>query len=118
MHRQRRRQGRHITLLPQPVQEIQTRARAEQKTEAWQQRYALRSGCEATVSETVRAYGIRHCRYRGIARTHVQHVLTAAGTNLVRLGQHSRDGHRASTTNRFKTLCQQVRFSQRSDLVR
>ncbi|MFD3843559.1 transposase, partial [Streptomyces sp. NPDC058642] len=32
---------------------------------------------EATVSETVHAHGLRHCRYRGTAKTHVQHVLTA-----------------------------------------
>ncbi|MFE5371153.1 transposase [Streptomyces mirabilis] len=31
------------------------------------------------------AHGLRHCRYRGLAKTHVQHVLTAAGTNIVRL---------------------------------
>ncbi|MGH1554544.1 transposase [Streptomyces sp. L7] len=40
---------------------------------------AIRAGCEATVSETVHAHGLRHCRYHGIAKTHVQHVLTAAG---------------------------------------
>jgi transposase len=85
--------GRHITLLPQPVQEIQTRARAEQKTQAWQRRYAMRAGCEATVSETVHAHGLRNCRYRGAAKTHVQHVLTAAGTNLVRLSSLLPTGH-------------------------
>ncbi|WP_461123102.1 transposase [Saccharothrix stipae] len=42
---------------------------------------ALRAG--ATVSEAVRAQGLRHCRYRGLAKTHVQHVLTAAGTNRI-----------------------------------
>ncbi|MFI9762787.1 transposase [Streptomyces sp. NPDC051963] len=39
----------------------------------------------ATVSETVHTHGLRHCRYHGIAKTHVQHVLTAAGTNIIRL---------------------------------
>ncbi|WKK24083.1 transposase [Streptomyces olivoreticuli] len=76
--------GRHITRLPRPIQEIQNRARLEQRTEQWQRRYAIRSGCEATVSETVHAHGL-HCRYRRAAKTHVQHVLTAAGTSLVRL---------------------------------
>ncbi|WP_438484838.1 transposase [Streptomyces sp. S186] len=100
--------GRHITLLPQPIQEIQTQARAEQKTKAWQQRYALRSGCEATVSETVRAHSLRHCRYRGIAKTHVQHVLTAAGTDIIRLAQHPQEGHRTTPTTHFQRLCQQL----------
>ncbi|PAU48727.1 hypothetical protein CK936_11815 [Streptomyces albireticuli] len=41
----------------------------------------MRAGSEATVSETVHAHGLRHCRYRGLAKTHVQHVLIAAGAN-------------------------------------
>ncbi|MFJ9567970.1 IS1182 family transposase [Streptomyces fuscichromogenes] len=77
--------GRHIILLPQHLQEIQTRVRREQDTPTWQEHYAIRAGCEATVSETVHAHGLRHCRYHGIAKTHVQHVLTAAGTNIIRL---------------------------------
>jgi len=83
--------GRHLLLLPEPLQEIQTRTRALQQTPEWKRRYALRAGCEATVSETVHAHGLRHCRYRGLAKTHVQHVLTAAGTNIVRLAQHRPD---------------------------
>lgn len=80
--------GRHLLLLPGPLQKIQSHARVEQKTPAWQQKYAARAGCEATVSETIHAHGLRRCRYRGLARTHVQHVLTAAGTDLIRLSKH------------------------------
>lgn len=80
--------GRHLALMPRPLQEIQGRARAEQKTPAWKALYALRAGCEATVSETVHAHDLRHCRYRGLVKTHVQHVLTAAGANLIRLSEH------------------------------
>jgi hypothetical protein len=83
--------GRHLLLLPEPLQEIQNRTRSLQQTPEWKRRYALRAGCEATVSETVHAHGLRHCRYRGLAKTHVQHVLTAAGTNIVRLAQHRLD---------------------------
>ncbi|GGM24917.1 hypothetical protein GCM10010129_81760 [Streptomyces fumigatiscleroticus] len=57
--------GRHIMLLPRPLQEIQTRVRREQDTPQWRQHYAIRAGCDATVSETVRVHGLRHCRYRG-----------------------------------------------------
>ena len=83
--------GRHLLLLPEPLQKIQNRTRSLQQTPEWKRRYALRAGCEATVSETVHAHGLRHCRYRGLAKTHVQHVLTAAGTNIVRLTQHRPD---------------------------
>ncbi|WP_329018068.1 IS1182 family transposase [Micromonospora rifamycinica] len=83
--------GRHLLLLPEPLQRIQTQARVQQQTPEWKRRYDLRAGCGATVSETVRAHGLRHCRYRGLAKTHVQHVLTAAGTNIIRLAQHRPD---------------------------
>jgi len=86
--------GRHLLLLPEPLQEIQTRTRALQQTPEWKQRYALRAECEATVTETVHAHGLRHCRYRGLAKTHVQHILTAAGTNIIRLAQHRPDQRR------------------------
>ncbi|MGW9209721.1 transposase [Embleya sp. NPDC055664] len=46
--------GRHI-LLAQPLQEVQNRVRRDQQTQPWRERYAIRAGCEATVSETVHA---------------------------------------------------------------
>ncbi len=74
-----------MTLLPQPLHEIQTRVRTEQETAEWRKRDAIRAGCEATISETVHAHGLCHGRYKGLAKTHVRHVLTAAGTNILRL---------------------------------
>ncbi|MFD9418449.1 transposase [Streptomyces goshikiensis] len=99
--------GRHILLLPQPLQEIQNRVREEQQSTPWRERYAMRAGCEATVCETVCAHGLRHCRYRGIAKTHVQHVLVAAGANVIRLSQHRPADHPSGQTTRFQNLCQQ-----------
>lgn len=100
--------GRHLYLLPQPLQEIQTNARLEQQTQQWQQKYALRAGCEATVSETVRAHGLRHCRYRGLAKTHVQHVLTAAGVNLIRLSQYRPHSGKPRRRSHFQQLCHRI----------
>jgi hypothetical protein len=34
----------------------------------------------------VRAFGLRRSRYRGLAKTHLQHVATAAAIDLGRLG--------------------------------
>jgi transposase len=102
--------GRHIFLLPQPQQEIQNRARTEQRTSQWQRRYAMRAGCEATVSETVRAHGLRNCRYRGLTKTHVQHVLTAMGANIIRLSECYPPGTAPPRPSRpestFRQLCQ------------
>ncbi|MFD8461925.1 transposase [Streptomyces antimycoticus] len=57
----------------------------DQQTKDWQQRYAIRAGIEATISQNVRTCGLRRSRYRGLARTHVQHVLTALACNLNRI---------------------------------
>ncbi|MEU9891475.1 transposase [Sphaerisporangium sp. NPDC051011] len=99
--------GRHVTLLPRPQQEIQTRVRAEQQTQQWRARYAIRAGCEATVSETVHAHGLRHCRYLGLAMTHVQHVLTVAGTNIIRLSQYDTPRSKRPATP-FQRLCNRL----------
>lgn len=102
--------GRHIIILPQALQEIQTRVRRAHDTREWQEHYAIRAGCEATVAETVHAHGLRHCRYRGTAKTHVQHVLTAAGTNIIRLSgclpPGSTPPRHPRTATPFRQLCQ------------
>ncbi|WP_411054570.1 transposase [Streptomyces sp. E11-3] len=55
------------------------------------------------------AHGLRHCRYRGTAQTHVQHALTAAGANIIRLSRCGSPGSEAPTrarpVSRFRQLC-------------
>ena len=68
-------------------------------------RYARRAGIEGTLSQGVRAFGLRRSRYRGLARTHLQHVATAAAVNLERLAAWFRAAPRAATrTSRFAGL--------------
>lgn len=101
------RRPRALSVLPsRELHEIQTGNRLEQQTEDWQQRYAIRAGIEATLSQNVRTCGLRRSRYRGLARTHVQHVLTALTCNLTRVADWIAEPtttHRRST--RFRTLC-------------
>ena len=59
-------------------------ARQDQQTAAFRQQYSLRAGIEGTVSETVRAHGARETRYIGLAKTHLQAILTAIAVNLKR----------------------------------
>ena len=40
---------------------------------------------EGTISEMVRAHGLRRSRYRGILKTHMQHLMIGAALNLKRL---------------------------------
>jgi transposase len=60
-------------------------ARHRQTTPEFLGLYALRAGVEATISQGVRAFDLRRSRYFGQAKTHLQHVATAAAMNLVRL---------------------------------
>jgi hypothetical protein len=77
--------GRSLTLLPAAQQEVLETRRAEQVTESWQQRYHIRAGIEATISQVVRHTGIRRTRYTGSAKTHLSHLLAATATNIVRI---------------------------------
>jgi transposase len=77
--------ARHVTFLPRRQQQAQQRLRAEQATDAWRQRYGLRCGVESLIAQASRRSDLHHARYRGLAKTHLQHVLTALAVNLVRV---------------------------------
>jgi transposase len=77
--------ARHVTFLPRRQQQAQQRIRAEQATADWRQRYALRCGVESLISQASRLSDLHQARYRGLAKTHLQHVLTALALNLVRV---------------------------------
>ena len=62
-------------------------ARKHQKTEAFRERYAARAGIEGTHAQAVSRCGLRRCRYVGLAKTRLQHVLTAVAINLVRVAE-------------------------------
>jgi hypothetical protein len=76
---------RHLTFRPRLQYETQRRLRAEQATPAWRDRYAHRSGIEGTIAQASRRSDLHHARYRGLPKTHLQHVLTALAINLVRV---------------------------------
>jgi transposase len=76
---------RTITLRPQAQHEALQAARHRQQTPAFAKEYALREGIEATISQGVRAFGMRRSRYIGLAKTHLQHLGIAAAINVVRV---------------------------------
>ena len=78
---------RTVGFPPRELYELQIRNRADQQDPAWHKRYAVRSGIEGTVCELANGHGMRHCRYRGQPKAHVQHVLTAIAVNIERLSQ-------------------------------
>lgn len=77
--------GRHLSVLPQTEQGALLAARARQTTPAFKRAYAARAGIEGTLSQGVRTAGLRHSRYIGLAKTHLQHLATATAINLQRI---------------------------------
>lgn len=71
--------------------------RVEQKSESWKKRYSCRAGIEGTLSQGIRGFGLRRCRYVGHAKTHLQHLFTAAAINLARLDAWLQSNLRAQT---------------------
>ena len=75
---------RSITLKPFETYQAIEKARKRQTTKSFKKQFATRAGVEGTISQAVRGVGARQCRYVGLAKTHLQHVITAAAMNIVR----------------------------------
>jgi len=92
-------QPRSLTLQPRAEHEAIQAARSRQQTADFAPAYARRAGIEGTLSQGVRSCGLRRARYRGLAKTHLQHVATAAALNVQRVTDWL-DGQPRSTTRR------------------
>nr|WP_255676445.1 transposase [Deinococcus sp. 23YEL01] len=79
------RELRILTFQPQAVQEALNLARTLESNGTWQGLYQRRAGIEATMSQGVRAFGLRRARYRGLKKTSLQHACIGAAINLVRV---------------------------------
>lgn len=76
--------GRFMHLRPQKEHEAIQQARAYQQTDEFKERYKIRAGIEGTMSQSAVALGMRRSRFRGLAKTRLQHLVTAAAINLKR----------------------------------
>jgi transposase len=94
-----------MTLKPQDEHHALQALRQQQHTAEWKAHYDKRAGIEGTLSQGVRAFGLRHCRYVGLAKTRLQHLATAAAMNIDRLAAWL-DGrpHSKTRTSRFAAL--------------
>lgn len=68
--------GQHET-----IQEIRQREQSKE----WRDLYGKRAGVEGCLSQALRLAGLRRARYVGLAKTHLQHLATAAAINVERL---------------------------------
>jgi transposase len=97
--------GRRLLLPPRAHLEALQAARAWYSSEEGRQRYACRAGIEGTLSQGVRAFGLRQTRYRGLQKTHLQHMATAAAINVDRIVAWLEERPQAKTrTSRFAAL--------------
>jgi transposase len=96
---------RQVTVRPQGAHEALQQARRYQQTEAFRQEYKRRAGIEGTISQAVRAFGLRQARYIGLAKTHLQELGTAVALDVCRWVDWHRQKPRAKTrTSRFAAL--------------
>ncbi len=98
-------QGRTIAFKSKEKHEALQGARRAQQTPDWHDLYAKRSGIEGTLSQGVRAFGLRRSRYFGHTKTHFQHEAIAAAVNITRLAAWFDHKPRAKTRlSRFASL--------------
>jgi transposase len=88
---------RSLKLHPQAQCAALQAARVWYRSEEGQQSYQRRAGVEGTLSQGVRAFGLREARYRGVTKAHLQHVATAAAITMERLVAWLNERPRAKT---------------------
>lgn len=76
---------RVLTVRPEPEYQALHRARQRQATPEFKTAYNQRAGIEGTLSQGIRAFDLRHARYRGQAKVHLQQVFTATALNFCRM---------------------------------
>jgi transposase len=98
---------RSVYFHPRPEYEALNAARARMHDPAWKRRYRVRAGIEGTLSQGVRAFGMRRSRYIGLAKTGLQQACTAAAMNALRAVCWLAGAPRAKTrVTRFAALAQ------------
>ena len=96
---------RSVYFHPRAEYEALNAARARMHDPAWKERDHVRAGVEGTLSQAVRAFGMRRSRYIGLAKTGLQQVCTAAAMNVARMVRWLDGAPRAKTrVTRFAAL--------------
>lgn len=72
-------------------------ARQREQTDEFKETYKKRAGVEGTISQAVGVLGMRRTRYRGLGKVHLQHLMTAAAMNLMRVVDWLNGKERATT---------------------
>ena len=101
--------ARTISIRPREQHEAIQQARARQQTPEFHAQYARRAGVEGTFTQSNRHSDLRHARYIGLAKVHLQHLITAIALNLMRAIAWLAEVPRATTrTSAFAALMAQI----------
>jgi len=92
-----KREPRIIGLQTREYHDTLQTMRRRQTTDEFRKAYAARAGIESTHAQAIRRSGLRRTRYRGLPKTHLQHVVTAAAINLLRIAAWASDTPLAQT---------------------
>jgi transposase len=76
---------RTVNFKPKVLYEALQQNRRRKNAEEFKEEYRNRAGIVGTISQGVRAFGLRRSRYMGISKTCLQHLATAAAINLERV---------------------------------
>src|SRR5215813_5029782 len=76
---------RTVNFKPRELYEALQQTRLRENAEEFKEEYRNRAGIEGTISQGVRAFGLRRSRYMGKSKTRLQHLATAAAINLERV---------------------------------
>jgi len=100
-------QGRQLMLRPREQHLALLSARAWQESAEFKAQYSRRAGVEGTFTQANRRGDLRHARYIGLAKTHLQNVIIAVALNVLRvlawLGEVPRATTRTSPFARLMT---------------
>lgn len=77
--------GRQVSFIPEPAFHALQAARDREQTDEFKETYKKRASVEDTISQAVGVLGMRRTRYRGLDKVHLQHLMTAAAMNLMRV---------------------------------
>jgi len=101
--------ARTLSIRPREQHEPIQQARARQQTSEFHAQYARRAGVEGTFTPGNRQSDLRHARYLGLAKVHLQHLITAIALNLVRAIAWLAEVPRATTrTSAFAAVMAQT----------
>lgn len=96
---------RTLKIRTQEQHEMLRNARTHQHTEEFRKEYSGRAGVEGTLSQCIRRCGMRCTRYAGLAKSHLQNILTAVAVNLVRFSDWTAGTpHACTRTTAFAAL--------------